>query len=254
MKKNMLIGFIIAALPFMLAFTPIGSLDSASDTPPAPNATPQGRRASDSALAGGGFNAQLAGTTLVLSTEQISDLEYMLEEEKLAHDVYTVLFEKWNLALFESIAASEQSHMDAIRNLFNCFDLEDPSEGLGFGQFKNADLQKLHDSLVLQGSQSLTEAIKVGAAIEEIDIVDLQERLTRTDQLEIQRVYENLLKGSENHLRAFSNAHYQQSGEEYRPKYLSSEEYRTILNITAGNMGSGRGGAFNSNGLRGRAN
>lgn len=254
MKKTMLISLIFAALPFMLAFTPIKALDSASDNPPAPNATPQAWRASGSSKAGGAFNTQIPSAVDVLSSEQISDLTYMLEEEKLAHDVYTVLFEKWDLAVFESIAASEQSHMDAIRNLFRRFNMEDPSEGLGLGQFQNPDLQQLYDQLVSQGNQSPAEALKAGAAIEEIDILDLQERLARTYQVDVQRVYENLLRGSENHLRAFTNALYQQSGEEYQPQYLSNEESLAILKAGTGNMGAGRGGAFNSNGMQDRAN
>ena len=54
-----------------------------------------------------------------------------------------------------------------------------------------------------QGSQSVAEALKVGAAIEEIDILDLEERLAETGNAAIERVYSNLLAGSKNHLRAF---------------------------------------------------
>ena len=43
----------------------------------------------------------------------------------------------------------------------------------------------------------------MGAAIEEIDILDLQERLAQTDNADIQQVFNNLLNGSYNHLRAF---------------------------------------------------
>jgi len=55
------------------------------------------------------------------------------------------------------------------------------------------------------GSQSLGNALKVGAAIEEIDILDLQEYLDNIKEQAIRQVYENLLKGSENHLRAFTS-------------------------------------------------
>ena len=41
--------------------------------------------------------------------------------------------------------------------------------------------------------------------IEEIDILDLEERIAQTDKAEIQLVYENLAKGSRNHLRALTS-------------------------------------------------
>lgn len=66
-----------------------------------------------------------------------------------------------------------------------------------------------------QGSQSLADALKVGVAIEEIDILDLQTRLAQTDNADIELVYGNLLKGSHNHLRAFTSTLQRQTGEMY---------------------------------------
>ncbi len=53
--------------------------------------------------------------------------------------------------------------------------------------------------------QLVADALRVGAAVEEIDILDLEERIAQTDKAEIQLVYENLAKGSRNHLRAFTS-------------------------------------------------
>jgi hypothetical protein len=68
----------------------------------------------------------------------------------------------------------------------------------------------LYDQLVAGGSVSLVEALKVGAAIEEIDIIDLQAALALVDNRDIRLVYENLLSGSRNHLQAFVRALQQQ--------------------------------------------
>ncbi len=46
-------------------------------------------------------------------------------------------------------------------------------------------------------------ALKVGIGIEELDIADLEEYISGTDNADLRRVYANLLRGSENHLRAF---------------------------------------------------
>ena len=63
------------------------------------------------------------------------------------------------------------------------------------GEFTDSALQALYDKLIAQGSTSVAAALKVGAAIEEIDILDLQERVAVTTHADIVRVYGNLLAG-----------------------------------------------------------
>ena len=46
----------------------------------------------------------------ILTDEEIAGLKLMREEEKLARDVYMVLYEQWNLPIFSNIANSEQAH------------------------------------------------------------------------------------------------------------------------------------------------
>ena len=176
-----------------------------------------------------------------LSQGEADALVYMVEEEKLAQDVYNVLYATWGSSTFQSIAASEQAHIDSIENLLAVYGLTDPSSSQA-GVFSDPELQALYDQLVARGSQSLAEALKVGGAIEEIDILDLQERLAQTDNADIQQVFNNLLSGSGNHLRAFVNALQRQTGEVYQPQYLSAEAYQAILNATSGNGGGGQGG------------
>ena len=107
--------------------------------------------------------------------------------------------------------------------------------------FTNPDLQALYNDLVAQGSASLADALKVGAAIEEIDILDLQEDLSLTDNADIQQIFTNLLNGSYNHLRAFVTTLNNQAGEVYQPQYLSAEAYQAILSSSAGGNGNGAG-------------
>ena len=170
-------------------------------------------------------------------------LLFMREEEKLARDVYLTLYEQWGLNIFQNIAFSEQSHTDAVKALLDKYSLEDPMKSDERGVFENPVLQALYDQLVAQGSQSLGEALKVGAAIEEIDILDLEEYIAQTDKDDIQRVYENLLKGSRNHLRSFVSTIQRQTGETYQPQYLSAEAYQAIVSseIETGSYGQGKG-------------
>ena len=176
-----------------------------------------------------------------LSQAEKDALLYMREEEKLARDVYTAMAAEWDLPLFANIAESEQTHMDSVLDLLNRYEVTDPASSQP-GVFTNPDLQALYDQLVKQGSVSLIEAVKVGGAIEEIDILDLQERIAQTDQEDIRVVFENLLQGSYNHLNAFSSTYEVQSGETYQPQYMTGEEYQAALDAGfAGGYGGGRG-------------
>jgi hypothetical protein len=176
-----------------------------------------------------------------LSEDEASGLLYMREEEKLAHDVYIALYEKWGIPIFQNIAESEQTHTDAVKVLLDAYGLADPSEGKAPGEFENSDLQTLYDQLTAQGNQSLEDALKVGAAIEEIDILDLENHLAQTENSDIRMVYENLMKGSRNHLRSFTSTLGRQTGQTYQPQYLSAEVYQNIVGSAIESSGNGSG-------------
>jgi len=185
-----------------------------------------------------------------LSAEESAALLYMREEEKLAHDVYVTFYEQWDFRVFSNISRSEQTHTDSVKALLDRYELDDPASS-EIGVFTDPDLQALYTNLVARGSQSLAEAIQVGAAIEEIDILDLQERLAQTDNADIQQVFNNLLNGSYNHLRAFVSTLKTQTGETYQPQYLSAEAYQAILGDDTSIGGNGGNGG-KGNGRRGQ--
>lgn len=165
-----------------------------------------------------------------LSDIEIAGLIFMREEEKLAHDVYTKFYDVWNSQIFGNISNSEQTHAEAVLILIEKYNLIDPVGNSGEGIFQNADLQNLYTDLVNDGLSSLEDALKVGAAIEEIDILDLQAQLESVvDNQDIAYVYENLLKGSRNHLRAFVK-NMNTLGINYQPQYLSTADYNEIIN------------------------
>jgi len=174
-----------------------------------------------------------------LSEEESEALSYMREEEKLAHDVYAVLYSQWGLPIFQNISTSEQTHSDAVKTLLDNYGLPDPATS-ETGVFSNPELQSLYDKLITQGSQSQIEALKVGTAIEEIDILDLEDRLAKTDNAAIRQTLTNLLNGSYNHLRSFSSMLESRSGEEYQPQHLTPEEYQAIISSSEG-RGGGNG-------------
>jgi hypothetical protein len=177
-----------------------------------------------------------------LSAEETAALLFMREEEKLALDVYNFLYTTWGQPTFQNIAASEQKHTDEIKLLLDKYGLADPARDAG--QFTDANLQALYTQLTAQGSLSLADALKVGAAIEEIDILDLQTRLAQTDNADMQLVFTNLMYGSYSHLQAFTGVLLTQTGETYQPQYLTAEQYQSIITSTNGN-GNGIGGQGN---------
>ena len=161
----------------------------------------------------------------------------MVEEEKLALDVYTALGSTWDVPTFANIAGAEATHVEAVRTLLDRFDLTDPTEGQVAGEFTDPLFDTLYRDLTAQGQISEVEALKVGALIEELDIVDLETRLTQTDDPAIVTVFENLQAGSRNHLRAFTRA-LDARGVAYQPEYLSTSEYEAI--VSAGVERGGR--------------
>lgn len=135
------------------------------------------------------------------TTEEL--LLYLIEEEKLAHDVYTVLGETWGGNTFSNILGSETSHQDQVLNLLNSYGLTDPRSS-EIGVFVNPDLQALYDQLIAQGMTSQAEAYKVGVLIEETDITDLTAAINSTSDATIVATLEKLRSASESHLAAFS--------------------------------------------------
>ncbi len=133
------------------------------------------------------------------------ELAYMIEEEKLAHDVYQVMYDAWGARVFGNIKNSETTHQNLVLAVMQSRSLADPRSS-ELGVFANQDLQKLYDQMIAQGKQSATEAYKVGAAIEERDIADLKKTIATLDSkdTDVKEVLDMLLRGSENHLRAFS--------------------------------------------------
>lgn len=54
-----------------------------------------------------------------LNADELTSLQLMREEEKLARDVYTTLYAKWGINVFTNISSSEQQHTDAVLTLLN---------------------------------------------------------------------------------------------------------------------------------------
>lgn len=166
----------------------------------------------------------------ILTEEEVEGLMFMREEEKLARDSYLVLFEKWGNPIFDNISESEQRHMDAMKSLIVKYGLEDPVKDESvIGGYANSDLQELFDDLMERGEESMTDALYVGALIEETDIEDIHHEIELAEQEDIISTYESLVCGSGNHLRAFVGQ-LDLNGAPYTPTVIPEEVFLAIIN------------------------
>ncbi len=181
-------------------------------------------------------------TTSALTDSELASLLKMKEEEKLARDVYTALYQKWGSTIFSNITSAESNHLNAIVLLLTTYN-GDASIGAP-GIFTNTEVQALYSKLVVEGSATLEEAYKTGALIEEMDINDLNACLSSAVNTNVTMVFENLVKGSRNHLRAF-NRQLSTLGSVYTPIYLSQGVYDQIVDSS---MEQGKQYRMNGNG------
>jgi hypothetical protein len=170
--------------------SPVAS-DSSSESAAAPKVTTSPK-------------APLVDEGIATADETVTQLTYLIEEEKLAHDVYQAMFDIWGSRVFGNILNSEESHQSQVLAVMATRDIADPRSSQ-LGVFKNAELQKLYDELIAKGSKSAVDAYEVGVAIEVLDIDDLTKMLATAKDADVIAMMENLRKGSENHLRAFNN-------------------------------------------------
>lgn len=176
-------------------------------------------------------------TSSDLKQTDIDGLLLMREEEKMAQDVYDSFYGTYGVINFDRISNSETRHTEAVLALINHFGLKDPALSSA-GKFSNQAIQTLYNQLIAAGTSS-NAALSTGAYIEEYDIADLKKLIAETTNPDILMVYTNLLKGSENHLRAFVRVLSMQ-GITYKAQILSSDDFNAII-AGANSSGAGKG-------------
>lgn len=197
MKKSTIITASVLASVIGISGVSAAVLTSTPPEPVAVTQTPQKVTATDEVQA----IEEEATAPEKTSTEDL--LIYLIEEEKLAHDVYTVLGDTWGGNTFTNILASEVTHQDQVLNLLTTYGIPDPRSS-EIGVFTNPELQALYDQLIAQGMTSQIDAYKVGVLIEETDIADLSDAMNTTSDTSILTTLEKLRSASESHLAAFN--------------------------------------------------
>jgi hypothetical protein len=178
-------------------------------------------------------NSSTPATVVAPITEQEkTDLIFLREEEKFAHDVYVYAYAKYGHMVFSHISSSEQTHANAVLDLLNAYGIANPAANNPEGVFTDPTLQALYTQMIAKVDSSLNDALYVGATIEDLDISDIKRLNAHTTKTDLLQVYANLTCGSRNHIRSFIS----QLGT-YKPQYITQAELDSI--IATGHEGCG---------------
>lgn len=168
-------------------------------------------------------------TTIVLKfpygklnqAEQDSIIQ-MVHWEKLFEQVYNQFHQQWQHEVFKNIPQNEEKHRKALEALLTKYKLMLAN--------LDASLTKLQDNWISQGSTSWVAALTVSATMEDKYLFELQNALSNKaiDNFDIQFVYQNLAKGSRNHLRTLVSLLKEQQVE-YQAHYLTSTKFQEII-------------------------
>jgi hypothetical protein len=145
-----------------------------------------------------------AAVPTTLTTSQKAQLKFLVEEEKMARDVYTYLSTKVTTRKFSNIARSEQTHMNYMTTLLAKYKVWNPTTNRKAGVFFNKEIQALYNSFIVEGAVGLVEAYGVGVKVEEHDIATIEKMLLDNMPVDMKAVLELLLAASYNHLEAFT--------------------------------------------------
>ena len=190
----------ILAVAFVLAIfigTQIGNGDTTAEELVAPETTIS---QDDSSVT---EEEKLTTDTTVDNSSLAEMLTFIVQEEKLAHDLYVQLAQTSGAMQFANIVNSETTHISLVQGLLVAYNIVDPTIGLAEGEFLDQDLQALYDKLLASGSVDRAGAIAAGIAVEEKDIADLEAMLATDLPSDVASILERLLSGSQNHIAAF---------------------------------------------------
>jgi hypothetical protein len=156
------------------------------------------------ALLGALAMAPGASAVTTLTATQKSQLKYLVEEEKMARDVYTYLAANVTTMKFANIAKSEQTHMDYAATILKTYKIWNPTTNRKVGVFYNQEIQGLYNDLIKSGSAGVLEAFAAGVTVETVDIASLEVLLAKDSPVAVKAFLTTLVNASRKHLAAFS--------------------------------------------------
>jgi hypothetical protein len=188
-----------------------------------------------------------------LNFNEQTHLVFTCEEEKLARDVYRVLGSRFpEIGVFADMEANKEHNRCAVLDLMRKYRVSVPLVNDNVGVFSwgiyGRYFTEKYLVLTSQGSSDPLSALYVGAFMEELNILDINEcpkvivdisngindaadcGMHYTDNPELQRVYTSLLEESRRHLWLLVHAIELQTGsDKYQAQILQQNEVDDIL-------------------------
>ncbi len=162
----------------------------------------------------------------VLTQEVVDGLAYMGNEERLAYDIYTVLYNYHSdagtqIKQLQNIPKAERKHVEIVQSIIQKYDINTDNltdvvnpvadknvafADMPMGEYDIAHIQDLYDLLYAKGIQSNQAALEVGCMVEVTDIDDLDKYIAQAEASEATDIVDafNILRdGSYSHYWAF---------------------------------------------------
>ncbi len=209
-----------------------------------------------------------------LNQDLIDSLSYMGNEERLAHDIYTVLYNYHKEAgteikqLTNIASRSEVKHVGIVQDIVRRYDINATNttnvvnpvadknvalENMPMGEYDVPKIQELYDSLYAKGVTSVQDALEVGCMVEVVDVDDLDkyiEQAKESNATDIIAGFNILRDGSYNHYWAFDKG-LKNMGITEGCAVLGEEWAKTPEEYPSSNANGGKGnGNGNGNGQR----
>lgn len=167
-------------------------------------------------------------STIPLTESEAEGIKLIIEENKLARDLYIEFYEMWEYDTFNKVSISDALYMDKTKVALERFKINDPVENDDKGVYESLYITKLYRDLLKKGKSDPFEAMRIGTTLEEMHIKDLNDLLENTSNDDLIELYTELKLGAISHIRAFYNL-LKKNGLSYEAQFLSNEELRAIL-------------------------
>lgn len=137
-----------------------------------------------------------------LSDAQAEALAVNVEREKLARDLYTAFADATDEIRFAHLAHAESHHLRALQAMLDVYEVTDPTDGNGPGEFTDSEVAADYEAMLEEGSGSDEAALEVARELEKslTDRLEAAADDVEDDASDVSRVYEHLAFGSEHHL------------------------------------------------------
>lgn len=141
-----------------------------------------------------------------LAADQLDAFLFLLEEEKLAGDLYDLFYETSGLKVFDRISNSEDNHFDNLAAQADKLGVDISAIlALPDGEYVNPEVQAMYDAWSVEGVASTQTAIEIAVEIETTDIEGLKDAAESVDVASLETAYLALAEASARHLDSFDN-------------------------------------------------